>query len=50
MANYKNHLVDPSYFYDVIEEFAFDYDIYVKIAEIQDEYYCSLYIWFYRNN
>lgn len=39
MANYKNHLVDPSYFYDAIEEFAFDYDIYVKIREIQDEYY-----------
>ena len=39
MANYKNHLVDPSYFYDVIEEFAFDYDIFVKTGETQDEYF-----------
>ena len=39
MANYKNHLIDPSYFYDVIEEFAFDYDIYVKTGEVQDEYF-----------
>lgn len=29
MANYQNHLIDPTYFYDAIEEFAFDYDIYV---------------------
>lgn len=39
MANYKNHLIDPSYFYDAIEEFAFDYDIYVKTGETQDEYF-----------
>lgn len=39
MANYKNHLIDPSYFYDTIEEFAFDYDIYVKTGEVQDEYF-----------
>ena len=39
MANYKNHLIDPSYFYDAIEEFAFDYDVYVKTGETQDEYY-----------
>ena len=39
MANYKNHLIDPSYFYDAIEEFAFDYDIYVKTGEVQDEYF-----------
>ena len=29
MANYQNHVIDPTYFYDAIEEFAFDYDIYV---------------------
>ena len=39
MANYKNHLIDPSYFYDAIEEFAFDYDIYVKTGETQDDYF-----------
>ena len=39
MANYKNHLIDPSYFYDAIEEFAFDYDVYVKTGETQDEYF-----------
>ena len=39
MANYVNHLIDPSYFYDTIEEFAFDYDIYVKTGETQDEYF-----------
>lgn len=39
MANYRNHLVDSSYFYDAIEQFAFDYDIYVKIGETQDEYF-----------
>ena len=39
MANYKNHLIDPSYFYDAIEKFAFDYDIYVKTGEVQDEYF-----------
>ena len=29
MANYQNHLIDPTYFWDAIEEFSFDYDIYV---------------------
>ena len=26
---YQNHNIDPTYFYDAIEEFAFDYKIYV---------------------
>lgn len=39
MANYKNHLIDPTYFYSAIEEFAFDYDIYVATDEKQDEYF-----------
>lgn len=37
MANYQNHVVDPTYFYDAIEQFAFDFDIYVKIGEELDE-------------
>lgn len=39
MAYYKNHLVDPTYFFDAIEEFAFNYDIYVKVDSKQDEYF-----------
>ena len=38
MANYQNHLVDPFYFYDAIEEFAFDFDLFrvkgIKIDEM----------------
>lgn len=33
-----NHLVDPTFFYDAIEEFAFDYDIYVVNKNDVDEY------------
>ena len=43
MANYKNHLIDPSYFYDAIEEFAFDYDIYVQTSETLNAYYRKAY-------
>lgn len=39
MANYKNHLIDPSFFYSAIEEFAFDYDIYVETGRQLDEYH-----------
>lgn len=39
IANYNNHLIDPTYFYDVIEEFSFDYDIYVKIGIQTDDYF-----------
>ena len=39
MAMYKNHLIDPSYFYDAIEEFAFDYDIYIQVDRKLDEYH-----------
>lgn len=39
MASYKNHLIDPSYFYDAIEQFAFNYDIYIQSEEIRDEYF-----------
>lgn len=35
---YNNHLIDPSYFYDAIEEFAFNYDWYVQTKpKIDDE-------------
>lgn len=33
-----NHLVDPTYFYDAIEEFAFDYAIFVVEKDCVDEY------------
>lgn len=34
----RNHVVDPTFFYDAIEEFAFDYDIYVVGKNDVDEY------------
>lgn len=43
MANYRNHLIDPSYFYDAIEQFAFDYDIFIQTAETTDEFYRKKY-------
>lgn len=43
MANYKNHLIDPTYFYDIIEEFAFDYDLFVKSDRKMDEYHRYIY-------
>ena len=30
MAYYQNHLVDPLWFLDAVEEFAFDYDWYIR--------------------
>lgn len=38
MANYQNHLVDPTFFYDAINFFAFDYDWYVSTGETIDDY------------
>ena len=36
---YQNHLVDPTYFWDAIEEFTFSYEIYtVKNENEVDEY------------
>lgn len=38
MRTYQNHLVDPTFFYDAIEEFAFDYDLYViRCVEIDED-------------
>lgn len=35
---YQNHLVDPTFFYDAIEEFAFDYTVYIKQTPTIDDY------------
>ena len=35
---YQNHVVDPTYFYDAIEEFAFNYNWFVKNSENVDDY------------
>lgn len=37
MSNYQNHVIDPTFFFDAIEEFSFDYDIYVVTEKILDE-------------
>ena len=30
---YQNHVIDPTFFYDAIEEFSFNYDIYVIVKK-----------------
>lgn len=37
MANYQNHVIDPTFFYDAIEEFSFDFDIYVVTSRTYDQ-------------
>ena len=37
MANYQNHVIDPTFFYDAIEEFSFDFDLYVITSKTYDE-------------
>lgn len=34
---YQNHVVDPTFFYDAIEEFSFNYDIYVIVKKCLNE-------------
>lgn len=34
----NNHVIDPTFFYDAIEEFSFDYVIYVLTQKGLDEY------------
>lgn len=34
---YQNHIVDPTFFYDAIEEFSFNYDIYVIVKKELNE-------------
>ena len=33
MSNYQNHVIDPTYFWDAIEEFSFDFDIYINVGK-----------------
>lgn len=33
-----NHIIDPTFFYDAINEFSFDYDIYVVGKDEVDDY------------
>ena len=35
---YQNHLVDPTYFYDAIEEFSFNFTIYTVTNKTIDDY------------
>ena len=35
---YQNHNVDPTFFWDAIEQFAFDYNLYVNTSKTVDEY------------
>ena len=30
---YQNHVIDPTYFYDCIEEFSFNYEIYIVVEK-----------------
>ncbi len=34
----NNHVIDPTFFYDAIEEFAFNYEVYVNTNYTIDEY------------
>ena len=34
----NNHVIDPTFFYDAIEEFSFNYNIYVLTVQGIDEY------------
>lgn len=37
MSNYQNHVIDPTFFFDSIEEFSFDYDIYIVLESDLDD-------------
>ena len=34
----QNHIIDPTFFYDAIDEFAFNYDLYVVTGKTVNEY------------
>ena len=36
--NYQNHVIDPTFFWDAIEEFSFNYTIYINTSKTVDEY------------
>lgn len=35
---YQNHNIDPTFFWDAIEEFSFNYNLYVNTSKTVDEY------------
>lgn len=35
---YQNHVIDPTYFWDAIDEFEFSYNLYVNTSKTVDEY------------
>ena len=35
---YKNHLIDPTFFYDAIDEFTFEYDFFFRTGDKVDDY------------
>lgn len=43
MAYYKNHLIDPTFFFSAIEEFAFDYDWYACKGKKLDDLHKLVY-------
>lgn len=34
----QNHVIDPTYFWDAIEEFSFNYDLFVNTSKETDDY------------
>lgn len=38
MSLFQNHVIDPTYFYDAIEEFSFNYNLYVNVDKTVNEY------------
>ena len=45
MANYQNHVVDPTWFYDALELFSFTYDCYIVTNKKVDEYGDTKYVY-----
>lgn len=37
--NYQNHVIDPTYFWDAIEEFSFNYNIYIETGKSDSDEY-----------
>lgn len=35
---YQNHVIDPTYFYDCVEEFSFNYTVFVLSGKTIDDY------------
>ena len=45
MSKYQNHVIDPTFFYDAIEEFAFDYTCFIVKDVEYDEEGNTIYKW-----